>query len=462
MVSTKSNIYQKYAPVWKKCRDVISGSRLVKEAGETYLPRPSGMEKEEYDKGYKTRAEFCDFTGRTFHGYKGLAFAKPMIKTVPEEFMGYLENVDGEGTNLDDFAYNVFQDCIKTNWGGILVDAPSSSGLSINEAEKLGLYPYMTYYPAEAIINVQFETVNRNKVLKMVVLQETKNVPLPDDKFTTQPQINYRVLELVDGVYAQSIYNKNEELVDTIVPLKQGKPMDYIPFFFTPQNEPTEPMLESLCDVNLAWYRKSADLENGAHWTGVPTPYSLGHTYNKDQDGVIKLGGTQFVYFPADVTHVDYLEFSGSGLSVLNKLLLDDQDRMALLGARIIATEKKGVESSETARIHKAGEDSVLATFCNRVSNTLTRALKDYLDWTVGYEITEEVSVHINTDYDLTDMDANRLTALISAWQTGGISKQTLFNNLKKGEIIDSDKSFEEEQSEIDETGIAIPTLDAE
>ena len=53
-------------------------------------------------------------------------------------------------------------------------------------------------------------------------------------------------------------------------------------------------------------------------------------------------------------------------------------------------------------------------------------------------------------------MDSAKLTALVSAWQTGGISKRTLFNNMKRGEIIDNAKTFEEEQQEIEEGGIAI------
>ena len=459
MVSTKSAEYLKYSPIWKKCRDIISGVDAVKNGGTSYLPQPSGMDKEEYKNGYLKRAEFFPATSRTHEGLIGLANAKKMMRTIPENFEDYLENVDGEGTTLDDFALHIFSDVIQTNYGGILVDAPSTNEISINEAEKMGLYPYMTFYPAEAIINVQTKTVNRNKIVTMVVLQETNNVPLPDDRFTVQPVTVYRVLELdKNGLYRQQIYNQQEELVNTVYPLKKGKYMDYIPFYFTPDRTPSLPMLENLAETNLAWYRKSADLENGLHWTGVPTPYSLGHNY-QEGDEVIKLGGTQFVYFPADVTQVGYLEFGGAGLSSLQEAMTNDENRMAMLGASILATDKRGVESYETTKMRKAGEDSVLATFCNRISSAVSKAVKDFLEWTIGQDINDEVSVHINTDYDLNEMDASRLTSLISAWQTGGISKQTLFNNLKKGEIIDAEKTFEQEQEEIDEGGMVIPQL---
>ena len=63
----------------------------------------------------------------------------------------------------------------------------------------------------------------------------------------------------------------------------------------------------------------------------------------------------------------------------------------------------------------------------------------------------EGIRVDLNTDFDLAKMDSSELAALISCWQDGGISKKVLFDNLKEGEIIPADKTFEEMEQEIQE-----------
>jgi hypothetical protein len=44
-------------------------------------------------------------------------------------------------------------------------------------------------------------------------------------------------------------------------------------------------------------------------------------------------------------------------------------------------------------------------------------------------------------------MDASTITALVSAWQTGGISRDTLMDCLRKGEIIPDGRSNAEEKA---------------
>ena len=221
-------------------------------------------------------------------------------------------------------------------------------------------------------------------------------------------------------------------------------------------------MLEDLANVNLSHYRKSADLENGAHWTGVPTPYERGWIPDTEtgEDGrervknPIRLGGTQFLYFPSGTEQVGYLEFSGQGCNLLREMMSDDEERMAVLGARIISQQKKGVEAAETAKIHNAAENSVLASFALNMSYTFRKLLRIYLEWSSNSAVDDDaVDVRINTDYDVSTMNPQELTALVSLWQSGGMAKRDLFDRLKDGEIIVADRDFDEMNSEIDEEG---------
>lgn len=388
-----------------------------------------------------------------------MLFGKPLSVNVPDNIYQYLENIDGQGNGLDQFVNDTIWDCSQTGYGAILVDAPIAEGLSKKEAEENNLFPYMTYYRAEDIINSQFDIVGRRQVLVRCVLREIIEQQTVD-KYTREEEVRYRVLELDEnGYYKVTLCDEYEVPISENYPRKYGELMRYIPIYFLPNTKPYKSMFKNLVDVNLSWYRKSADLEHGAHWTATPTPYALGYQpeirYNEKGEPIaekkLHLGARQFVMFPPSVTGVGFLEFSGSGLSILQSMMDADEERMAILGARIISQEKKGVESAETARIHRASENSVLANFALECSRVITRVVKDYLEWTVGQEITDEIDVQINRDYETSRMNPQELTTLVALWQSGGISKRILFNNIKEGEIIKGDLSFDEMESEIQE-----------
>ena len=451
----------KFLQKWQKCRDAIAGEDEIKSKGSLYLPKPSGMDDEDYS-FYKLRAQFFNAAGRTLDGLAGMLNRKPCICTVPDGMEKYLENVDGKGHSIEQFVDMVCKDVLSTNWGSVLIDMPQS-GKTVSQAdvEKQGLYAYMVYYKAESSTKWRWQIKGRFNSLKYVILKEPTLVQV-EGSFEEELKDFYRVLEIrEDGHYWQTLYNDKLEIVYEVDPKSKQGNFTELPFTFMSVNtEPEEPILSDLINVNLSHYRKSADYENGLHWTGVPTPFERGWTPETQYDDEghevaqkpMKLGGTQFLYFPPGTEQVGYLEFSGSGLNQVAQAMLCDEERMAILGARIIAQEKKGVEAAETAKIHNAAENSVLASFANNMSKTFSKLLRIYLEWTTGTQIPQDqVSVKINTDYDVSTMSPSELTALVSLWQTGGIAKSDLFKNLKEGEIIDADRNLDEMNAEIEE-----------
>lgn len=460
-IQTVIPVYSKFYPKWQKCRDAIAGEEEIKAKRETYLPKPSGMDEEDYQ-GYISRAQFFNAGGRTLDGLAGMLNRKPCIVQVPEGMEKYLENVDGKGHSLEQFVDMVCKDVLTTNWGSILIDMPQSkNAVSQADVEKQGLYAYMVYYKAEASTKWRWETQGRKQKLKYVILKEPTEVDGVGE-FDSEIKDYWRVLQInKEGNYQQTLYDDKLQIIQEIEPKSKLGTFEEIPFeFLSSNNEPEEPLLSDLINVNLSHYRKSADYENGLHWTGVPTPYERGWTpetkYDDDGNEIpapkMKLGGSQFLYFPQGTEQVSYLEFSGSGCSQLANAMLCDEERMAILGARIIAQEKKGVEAAETAKIHNAAENSVLASFANNMSQTFSRLLRIYLEWTTGTKIPQEsVSIQINTDYDVSTMSPTELTALVSLWQTGGIAKSDLFKNLKEGEILDADRNLDEMNAEIED-----------
>ena len=454
-----NSTYFRFSPLWQKCRDAVKGEESVKGKGKAYLPRPSGMDDEDY-KGYITRAQFFNATGRTLDGLSGMMNRKPPMVIVPKGLEKYLDNVDGKGHSLNQFVSFCTRENLITNWGGVLVDAPKiEQSVSQAEFERKNLQAYLIYYAAENIINWHFNTDGRQQYIDYVIFREI--VEERTSNYSTETKEYHRVCEIdEDGYYRQTLFNDKDEILSVVYPQNRNGKYTQIPFYFlSSSGVPDTPLLNDLINVNLSHYRKSADYENGLHWTGVPTPWVQGvepevkydSNGNEISKETLKLGGCTAVYLPSGAS-MHYLEFSGSGCGQLSTAMRADEDRMAILGARIISQERNGVEAAETAKIHRAGENSVLAEIAINLSIVFKKLLKIYLDWTTGQDIPqEEIDVQINTDYDVATMNPSELTALVSLWQSGGIAKRDLFRNLKDGEIIASERDFDEMNAEIDE-----------
>jgi hypothetical protein len=233
--------------------------------------------------------------------------------------------------------------------------------------------------------------------------------------------------------------------------MMNGKNLGYIPFVFigvdaiTPEVD--EPPLIDLVNMNLSHYRTSADFEHGAHFTGLPTPVISGYTPEKVGEKLY-IGSSSAWIFPRPEAKAFYLEFSGDGLSTLEKSLERKEQQMAVLGARMLEAQKKGVEAADTASIHRKGEESMLSAVAQTVSLGLEVALRWFAEWAKADPAS--ISFKLNRDFYPAPMNPQQLTALIAAWQQGAISDQTLFENLQQGEIISQDTTLEDEQARID------------
>lgn len=464
-VDTTHPQYDMRAPQWKVMRDTAAGEMAVKEAGSEYLPRLGGQDSEQYE-AYKMRALFYNATGRTIDGLSGMIFRKPPITVEPEGMASFLEDVTLDGVPFQGFAEMAVEEVITVARAGILVDFPSVEGGTMTraEAERMDLRPFWRLYKAEGIIDWKVGRAGNRTVLMQVRLAETAHED-GETEFETAAVEQIRVLEMAsaseDGTgplgYRQRLFRKNEagewaEFGDPIVPTMRGAALEYIPFVFLGPRDTTpncdKPPLIDLACVNLSHYRTTADLEHGAHFTALPTPYCFG----VDDDDAPETIGPETLWHAStkDVT-VGMLEFTGAGLASLEKRLEVKEGEMAALGARMLAPEKRQAEAAETATIHRYGEMSVLASIAQAVSIGLTQAMTIARDWMLGE--SGDVEVSLNRDFLPVPMSPQLLVALFQLVQGGRISRQTFFENLQRGEIIDDQRTFEEEMADIETDG---------
>ncbi len=455
--------YAARAAQWARCRAAFAGQDAVHAAGTAYLPKLSTEQIQgEYD-AYKLRASWYGASGRTLDGMVGMVFRKAPLVVCPDAFQPFIEDVTLGGVSANGLAREVLQDTVGLGRIGALVEHPQvqEQPSSLAQASAQNLRPYATLYRAESIINWKTARVNNAVQPVQVVLLEsfTKEI----DAFKTEQVPQIRELRLDGGKYLQRLYRQNDKKEwiqegGDIFPLKGNKPLEVIPFFpFGPEvlsmDVQQSPLLD-LVDVNLSHYRTGADLEHGAHFTGLPTPFISGVTLEAGQK--IKLGSSEAIVSAAPEARATYMEFTGQGLESLEKLLDRKEKQMAALGARMLAPEKAGVEASATLSMRHNGEDSVLAGIAALTSIGLQRMLAFMAEWA---GIAGEISYTLNTDYMPKGMTAQELAELVKAWQSGAISYPTLFENLQRGEVVARGENWEDEKERIDAEGPPLGTM---
>jgi hypothetical protein len=451
---------------WQRARDVASGRDAVMAAKTRYLPKLREQPEDSY-KAMLMRASFYNASWRTISGLSGMLFSKPMLVEVPTAIEPLLKDVTLSGQPFHLFAEELAKEILTVDRVGVLVDHPapilvSTAAVEVTkaQAERAGQRPTMAAYTTESIRNWRHRRVGNKWALSMVVLGERHREP--DGDFGEMVEDRWRVLDLDErGLYRQRVFridkHDKDELVSEVFPLLAGKPMDFIPMYVFGSNglciSPEVPAMMDLYDLNLDHYRVSADYERGCHLTAIPTPWISGWSPEVGSDGkptqLLYIGSEAAWVFPNPGAQAQFLEFTGQGLTELQSNLRSKEERMAILGARMLEVQKRDAEAADTAAIHRTGEGSILASIATGMSLALSLALVVFCEWAGSPD--PDAKAEVNRDFMPTGMDPTALTALLAAWQAGAISYTTLFNRMKAGQIIDEERTEEEEQGSIEE-----------
>jgi hypothetical protein len=458
---------------------VLAGEDAVKAAGERYLPRLDSQTDEEFA-AYRKRASFFNATGRTADGYVGLMFRRPPFVKALEVRAGlasnggvgralaeFINDADMLGTTLAAYAKDVVWEVIGVGRAGSLVDWE-------DQVEKR---VYVSLYSAEQIINWHVERVNGRTVPTLVVLSETvtRQAAGEEDKFALETVEQVRVLKLVASDNAATAAGEREyhcqveiwqpkvgqkrqqkgakvewQLVETKVPLRLGKPLPLIPFVFHgPRHSRPEVdrlPLSDMIAVNLDHYRLDADFKHGLHFTALPTAWVSGF----DKTATLRIGSSTAWVAETPGATAGFLEFTGQGLTTFERAMDRDERLMAVLGSRLLEDQKKVGETAQAIELRQSGEQSVLGNVATSVSESLTQVLR----WAYWWNSTEnvpdsitsgEVLMQLNTDFSTKGMDSLELQAVVAAWQSGAISRDTMFELFRRGEILPDGRTNEDE-----------------
>lgn len=439
--------YETIIDDWLMQRDCEAGERTIKDAGITYLPMPNGF-KEQDDKGvemysaYRMRAQYPDLVQPTLQGMVGVIHrVEAQIEGMEEgkPLFGMYEKATKDGLTLEMFHRHITTELLLMGRYAVLTDVPSEGGDGI---------PYFAGYGAEKLIN--WTDPDRD----LFVLDESGKIKSPVDEFAWVDHKQYRVLRLRDGVYSVQVYGDLEQGEEEIQPqLRGGKKLDQIPLVVAGPRELSlelvQPPLLGVSKAALAIYRLDADYRHQLFNSGQETFIVIGEVENLPR----VTGSTVIIGLPAG-SDAKFVSPSCSGIDAHRQAIQDERQSAVAAGVKLFDTQAKA-ESGEALRLRAAAQTATLTTIALASAALLEKSLR-YAAMFVGQN-PDEIVVKPNLQFVDTQLPAADAVQLVSVWQSGAISKLTLYENLQRGEIASAERDFDEEEELIKQEAIDNP-----
>lgn len=449
-IEYKHPMYNEKIRRWRKNRLICAGSDAVKAAETMFLPKLEGQSTTEYE-AYVLRANFFPGALRALQGVNGMIHAKTPTINFPENKLAVVQEIGISGTSMAEVAEEITEEQIMQGWVGVY---------SFYEmVTNTDLKPFLSVIRAENIWDWRFTTIKGVKQLTYVKFVEEVATEKSNLFYTETVQQVVQLWLDADGNLNYRIVRKKKGggedywmLYQQDIPKVRGQNITKMPFRLIgarkSQGKPEEAPIEPICDVNISHYITSADLEQGRHFTSLPTPYVCSGEIDSDKE--FRIGGYNCWVIPDDKAKVGMLEYTGQGLLSLEKADSEKKWEMAVLGARMLQNDKKANESTNTVRLRQTGENSIVTNVARNCSVALTYLLKNFIaPWSLVPESTKTTFM-LTTDFLTIEISTEMLNSMAALVSTNKMSMETFFYNLQRGGIYEAGTTLEKEKQNIE------------
>jgi hypothetical protein len=430
-------------PDWSVMAAVTNGTNYLRDMSETYLPQ----EPREDDDAYQTRVDrsvLSPYTSRLIETAAGAILRKPIHVEGDPYWLDLIQNIDGLGSNINEYARRALVSSLTYGHSAILVDYPAAAGaMNLAEERAMGRRPYFVHVDAPQIWGWRKEP-GTNRLLQ-VRIHDYDVRPL--NEFGEEQVEEMRVI--YPGRY--DLYTLGQEIVEFTS--TGGYSLDEIPLVPIYSNRRglliSQPPLLDIANLNITHYQRQADLIHALHIAAMPTLVLEGWD---DTTGSATMGvnyaiamqpGNKAYYVQADATSFD------AQMAELESLA----SQMSTLGVTKLFGQKFVAESAEAKRIDQAQSNSVLSI----ISQELESALNQAFEFAAQYVGIEAPEITIDRDFDYYRLIGQDVAVLTQLNQAGKISDAMLLEVLRRGEVLPDNINIEDELEVSTENALALP-----
>lgn len=437
-VDSRAPAFARRVNQWQLMRDFMAGEDAL--LTEAYIPPLSPDWPAEMKKAYVSRAYLFNATEITVDGFAGMVTVKPPAVTLPPAMEEWAADVTGQGHDAAALASMCADALMEVGCIGLLSEFPQApAGLTVAQAEALALRPMIAVYQPEAILEVRTARIGGKQVIDRVRVAETFEEA--DGPWGLKARQRIRVLELVDGLYQQRVFDWSTSTnawieLEPIFPTANGQRMTEIPFRLVTANGaafiPPRPPLHTLAQANLRHLQDSALHQHGLAFCAQPVRFFAGISAPSESPPMVGSSIAVFAQDPAAKASI--IEASPDIVGAIVKAMETKSRDMAVLGARFLAGDGSAQIAENTARINRSGDAASLS----KISDAIEGGIQACLRWCAAFLGIpgEEITVQMSRDYMPVRMAPLELQALVASWQAGAITQADLYANLVRGEIV--------------------------
>jgi hypothetical protein len=424
---------------WKKCDNVDSTSITTLDQ---YLRMSEGLRS--HSKGW---GRFCDYV------YRSMFYPFPL--TIKNQSLGMINSQDPvielpasmeylrtDATPTQELLKQVMS-CINAEQLavgriGLLLETTISKQEPFN----------IVHYVAESIVDWEYNLVGGEQIATWVKLKEIVSERV-NGAFTNVTK--YRILTLDEnGDYFQYVTEEVNEAPEDyqmvaeenrVYPMIREQKSKVIPFVSINVNSLgfgiEKPPLEGVSDASIKLFQGDAEYRDVLYWAGIATLVTTG--MKDDEASNIRLGNGQAFNITDASGSASYLT-AGADAVAPNK---DNVESLKMYCASLgVDLLNQGVESGQALNARINVKTSMLKTLAKTGAYGLLTLLQMGADW-LG--VNEDIKIEANTEFGDTVYTAEELTKLSILVMNGDMSKQALFNVLKKQSLTSAETLEDEE-----------------
>ncbi len=433
---------------WEIMKAVTNGTEYLRDNSEAFLP----LEPREDYTAYLSRvnrAVFSPYTQRLIRAATGLIMRKPITLLGDSYWTDvFAKDVDGCGSDLDEYARRVLICSLTYGQSHILVDYPAPTGaLSLAEERAQNRRPYWIEIDPTNIYGWRLDReVNYGSMIQVRIAEKAV---VPSGEFGEQVFDQVRVIE--PGKY--SIYRKVSPKKDLI----NLQDTTYAGNFDGPENEKdyelvdsgafslgevplvsiysgktdtltSKPPLLDIAYLNLAHFQRQADLIHSLHVASQPLLVMEGWD-DQTKDMSISVN---YAMATQPGNKIYYVEPAASAFEAQAAEIQELQLQMATLGISTLSQQKFVAESADARRLDRVDTNSMLSM----VSLELEQKLQKVFNLSASYLGIEPPEVKMSRDFDIERLIGQDITALTSLFDQKVIDREEFRDILVQGEVL--------------------------
>lgn len=440
-------------PAIMQNKHIRAGRDSVVANRDTYITKLDGQSTDSFEAMVKMAPVYILYP-KVVDGFTGTVFAKsPNLTgvTLSDEEKVQLTNIDMMGNSIDKLSEKVVTSVLEDGFCA-----------TFNDYSKKQKRSFIRFVEPTQFVSFRVSAPNGFPEISQFIYKEEIQVNNEGNEFDYDIKTEYTVLDMYEEKYRVRVFRTvntqetntgdEEEVVQIgidVFPTKNSNHFKSIPIQlhgidasnFTLKRSP----LQDISDMNISVIQRVIDQVYMLHWTALPTPWTTGVTEKEAPDTI---GPTKIWALSNPEAKVGMLEFSGQSAQAHEKFIEKLIDIMAAIGAQILKKEGISRETATSVLVRSASQTALISTLIKNVSWQIAITLGIYLDWE-KIKKDSEYNYVLNDDFIRVDMEPNAQIALVKSWLDGAISYKTMFDKMKEGEIINTNKTLEEELKDI-------------